>query len=117
MTRDFNSLIEEADGYIAKKSEKGFSKTASSKEDIEKLAAKLVAGEAPQSEEESAIQTLNEKVAHSVALVDTLLNLGTLVKVAKLEQEAADRGIPHEKVANYIENNHSLKFRSVLDML
>jgi len=116
MTRDFNSLIEEADGYIANKSETGFSKTASSKEDIEKLAAQLLASSPSETEEETHLKTLNEKVAHAIAISDTLLNIGNLVKVARLEEEAHRRGIPHEKVASYIESS-PIKFRSVLDML
>lgn len=110
MAKDLNALLMEADQLIE-------TKLASVKvieeDEISKLAAQLTST----SSEEVKDYTLTEKLASSIAIVDTLLNLDQLVKIAAFEQKAKESGIDEEKVAEYFEKNAAPQFRSVLDLL
>lgn len=119
MSRSINDILREADDIVAARtSEKTASAAKStpsySDEDIFKLAEALTAPE------ESTINTLTEKVAASIALVDTLLNLDTLIKIAHFEKAAKEKGYSEEKVAEFLEKQASegaAKFKSVVKML
>ena len=109
MARTLQSIMDEADIIISGKMEV---KTAAKEVDgVTELADQLKAS-SPVTE-----YTMTEKVAYARAVLDTILNLDYLTKVAELEDRAAKSGIPGEKVAEYFEKKAGMKFRSVLDLV
>ena len=85
MAKSLGDLIRDADEIITVK-------TASVKpqvqDDIFKLAGELVEDRAPALTEDDF--SMAEKIAHSVALVETLINMPTLKKVAEFEKKAKE---------------------------
>lgn len=110
MTKTINDLIAEADQII----EKHTTKTAAAQsDDVFKLAEELTR---PADDSEFHM-TMTEKVAHAFALVDTVLNLPEIVKLAQFEEEAVKKGIAPERIAGYFEKNAAVKFKSALSLL
>lgn len=114
MSKSLNALMKEADDII----ESRLSKQADIPEsEIYKLASDLRAMPTDQgSELPVAEYSILEKIAYARAILDTVLNLDYLTKIEKFEKQAAEAGLPREKVASYFEKNAGLKFRSVLDL-
>jgi F420-0:gamma-glutamyl ligase len=111
MPKKLSDLLKDADDLITKK-------TASVAElpkddDVVKLASELV------STEESTAPELNfaEKVAHAAALLDTLINFESLIKVAAFEEEAKQAGYSEEQITDYFEKKASVPFRSVTELI
>jgi len=112
MSKSINALIAEADELILGHYEL---KTASVKEDdVFKLAEELRASELPAADED---YSMTEKIAHAVAIVDTLINLPELVRVAGFEKKAKESGFTNEQICGLFEKKASVKFKSVLDMI
>ena len=108
MAKSLGDLIRDADEIITVK-------TASVKpqvqDDIFKLAGELVEDRAPALTEDDF--SMAEKIAHSVALVETLINMPTLKKVAEFEKKAKESGYTPEQITEYFEKNASLNFVSI----
>lgn len=126
MVRPLSDLIKDADEIIFGR-QPGEEKTAARSEpeiaddDIFKLAELIrKAPELPEvaeklaSDDDELVLTMREKVAHAVALVDTLLNLPTLEKVAAFEDQARAAGYSDKEIAAQLEKTAGLRFRSVL---
>lgn len=114
MARSIGDLISEADEILAMKS--GAVKVAEPQDDIYKLASELKKV-AVKEDSTSDDLSVTEKIAHAVALVDTLLNLEEMRKIADFEKKAGEAGFSEDKVASFFEKRASVKFRSVLDMI
>ena len=93
-----DQLIKEADGIIDGRKPVESPQTDDS--DTVKLAIMLVQEEAqaPISQE-----TLIEKLAHAVAIVDVAMNFEEFNKLAQFQDTAAARGIPAEQISAYLE--------------
>lgn len=106
MTRSIDQIVAEFDEV--------FEKNASAKvkeprelvsDEIMKLASELTC---PTEEEleipvEGTDLTLLEKVAHSLAITEILVNLPQLKKVAHFQEKAEEQGHPSEEIAKYAE--------------
>ena len=57
------------------------------------------------------------KIAEAIAIVDTLINLEHLVKVAQLESKAKEAGITDDRLADFLEKKAGAKFVSVTSMI
>lgn len=126
MVRPLSDLIKDADNIIfgrpsSQEKTAGKAEADLTEADIFKLAEQIrKAPEAPVVEKRAAKAdeidfTLREKVAHAIALVDTLLNLPTLQKVAEFEESARAAGYTSAQIQAELEKTASIKFRSVLD--
>lgn len=112
MAKDINTLISEADEIIAKNSPDGMRKTASKEDDIFALAEQVKSAYAlPEKPaiDETSIKTLQEKVASSMAIVDTILNLPVLTQLAEFEKAAMDSGKKPEQIQQFIEKTGAAK--------
>jgi hypothetical protein len=120
-------MIRDADEIFEKRASKtretgrDSTKISYSDEDVFKLAEELRRPtkkheKTAESGDETAVAlTLREKLAHSVALVDTLLNLERLEKLAAFESAAREKGFSDQQIQSYFEKNASVSsFRSVL---
>jgi hypothetical protein len=89
-------------------------------EDVFKLAEKIRRRPEPVEAEKNAEEegelsfTMREKLAHAVALIDTLLNLPALTKLAEFEEKAKANGFADEEIRSHFEKNAGVKFRSIL---
>lgn len=112
MAKKISDFIAEADEIISIKT--AAKKPAPQQDDIFKLAEELTH---PQHELDADDYSLTEKIAHSIALVDTLINLPELVKIANFESKAKESGYSSEQISELFEKKASIKFKSVLDMI
>ena len=104
MSKSINALIAEADELILGHYE---SKTASvSEDDIFKLAEDLRADEQVAAD---ADYSMTEKIAHAVAIVDTLINLPELIRIAGFEKKAKESGFTSEQICGLFEKQHRNK--------
>lgn len=113
-----DTLLDEADELISKRLAGGQEKTGAAvgDDDIFKLAEE-VRNPAPRSEEpSSAIVTLTEKVAHALAISETMMNLPVLVQIDQLTKTAQDKGISAERIDAYIEKLAKGKLQSILNL-
>lgn len=123
MGRALSDIIRDTDEILTRRSagaEKSASEEALGDEDIFKLAEQIKRPpEAPaavkQAEDKDVDFTLREKVAHAIALVDTLFNLPTLTKVAEFEDRARAGGYSDAEISAQLEKTAGIKFRSILD--
>lgn len=117
MTKSVDALIAEADEIIQKNSSSGMQKKASDlkSEDIFKLAEKLVSpGTQKVANDETAIRTIQEKVASSMAIIDTILNLPMLKQLDEFEKAASEMGKNPEEVQEFIKKAGATKgFKSI----
>lgn len=111
MAASLNSLLTEADSIIESRLS---SKAPAVQDDIFKLAEELKASSV---KNDDLDLTLTEKIAHSIAIVDTLLNLEALTKMASFEEKAKESGFSEEQISEFFEKKASIKFRSVLEDL
>lgn len=102
-------LIREADSVIEKKAAKAAPVVSTdSSDDITKLAEMLLSDDevkptqtkvaAPAREE-----TPFEKIAHAIAIVETLVNIEELQKLASFEEQAKSKGFSDAQVEEFIE--------------
>ena len=120
MVRPLSELIQDADNIIFGRQEKtaGEAEKNLSDEDIFKLAEQIKKPVQPPTEKRAADEftlTMREKLAHAVALVDTLFNLPTLTKIAEFEERARAEGFSDAEINAQLEKTAGIKFRSVLD--
>lgn len=125
---NLNDIFKEADEVITKhaKDNKASSstqtKTASVDPEVATLAQEVLKGsydQATASEKIASPKLTNmEKIAHSMAVVDTLINLSGMAKLEKTAQVALDSGYSEEQVADYIEKKAStMEFVSVAALI
>lgn len=113
MPRSLGDLIRDADELIT-------SKLASPKpqvqeDDIFKMAKELVKNdEVPVTDND---YSMAEKIAHSIALVETLINMPALIKVAEFEKKAKESGFTSEQISDYFEKKASINFVSIAQAL
>lgn len=108
MAKSIGQLLAEADEMIEKNAAATSTKKAAAQpaeESVEVLAERLLklGGQADTAEDPGLLP----KLAHAIAVVDTLLNLPTLAKVAALEEKAREAGHSDEAIAAYFEKNAS----------
>lgn len=126
MVRPLSEIIKDADDIIfgrqgAHEKTAGAAEADLTEDDVFKLAEQIRKGPEPLQVEKKANKveeidlTLREKVAHAIALVDTLLNLPTLIKVAEFEDKARAEGYSDAEIAQQLEKTASVKFRSILN--
>ena len=111
--RSFDKIMADVDAEIGALRE-GSEKTAAAGEDVLDLAAQLRTSAqgvgAPVSAGiDPALVTMTEKVAHAIAITDTLLNLDTLVKMAEFEKKAMAKGFSQEQIETYMAKTASAK--------
>lgn len=127
MVRPLSEMIKDADNIIFGR-QSSQEKTAGKKttdigdDDVFKLAEQIrkpveVPTEKKANEEGEFQFDLREKVAHAIALVDTLVNMPTLMKVAEFEANAKAAGFTDAQIAEQLEKTASVKFVSVLSQM
>lgn len=119
MARSLDILLKEADYLIESKLQaKTASAPAAEDKDIFQLADALrgtTQKTAQALEPETDILTLTEKIAHAVAIVETLQNLDTLSKLASFEDKALASGFKEEEVGAFLEKQaEKMPYKSVL---
>ena len=111
MAKSINDLLYEADEIISKHAQQ--KKPEIKEDDIFKLAEAITT----QPPEQKEVQfNLTEKIAHAAAILDTLINLPQLVKIAEFEQKAKEAGYNDGQIAEFFEKKASVKLVSVLDL-
>jgi len=118
MARSISSIIEDADKIISTKIAE--TTPAVQDDDVFKLAEELVKGAADRGIQEVRSEddySFTEKVAHAVAIVDTILNLQEIEKIAAFTKEAKNKGFSDKQVSEYFEKKASVNFRSVLEII
>jgi hypothetical protein len=113
MARSINSIIEDADKIINSKVASG--PALPQDDDIFKLASNLTKGTSAGLSEDDF--TLTEKIAHAIAVVDTILNIPAMAKIANFTKVAQDQGYTEGQISEFFEKNSSVEFRSVFDLL
>jgi hypothetical protein len=127
MTQTLGRLLAEADQIISGRSltnEKTAAATTAT-EDAAKLAAALVAHGQQRPQEKTAAPVIGDiegnslvKVAHALAIVDTLFNLPVIVKMAEFEKAAAALGHSEDTIADFFEKNaQAFETKSVLELM
>ena len=117
--RRLDDIINDVEAEIAKTG--GQEKIASAlpnDEDIFALAAQLekTSEEAPQQpvEVDDGLQTLTEKVAHAIAIVDTIQNLPHLIQMADFEKQAVAKGYTEAQIEDFMAKQAKGKVPSVM---
>lgn len=111
MTKSVNSLLAEAEQIMTKHASKKPENADSSV--VLKLAEQLRKGQVAEPEATS----LTVKIAEAIAIVDTLINLEQIIKVAHFEGQAKEAGYNDDQIADFIEKKASPKFVSVVSMI
>lgn len=99
-------LLSEADSIIEKRAsvEPQLEQSVEVDAEIAKLANYLMAGEeATQSPENAVEETLFEKAAHAIAIVETISNIEQIKKLADFEKRALEAGHSQQDVDAYID--------------
>jgi len=124
--RSINDMIRDADEIFEKRASKqentkSTKSSGYSDDEIFKLAEELKSPSSASREklaerdgETKIAFTLREQIAHSAAIIDTLLNLEQLEKFAALESAAKEKGFSDEQIQSFFEKNASVGFRSIL---
>lgn len=107
MTKTVNALLAEAEQIMTKHASK----------QPENASSSVVADLAEQLRSGPAEPDLTVKIAEAIAIVDTLINLEQIVKVAYFEGQAKEAGFNEAQIADYIEKKASPKFTSVMSMI
>jgi len=117
MAKSISALLQDAEELISKKIASA-NAPVHAEDDVTKLARELMAeSEVEPSYEDVSDFTITEKLAHAAALLDTLINMDTLVKVAAFEDEAIRSGHSPEDVSEFFEKRGSVSFRSVTELI
>lgn len=109
MGKKITDLLEEVDEVIAKRA--SAPKEVVSEKDVFAMADQLrkqASPEQPVVEEEvesveTPIQTLNEKVAHALALTEVYANLPFFQRLSEFEKRAAKNGLEEQEVISFLE--------------
>ena len=110
MARSVGSMLAEAQEIMEKRA--SLKPEAPKPELVHKLAAEL--RKVPESDDKV---DLTVKIAEVIAIVDTLLNMEEILKVAHFEGQAREAGYNEEQITDYIEKKASPKFVSVISMI
>lgn len=110
MSKSVGALLAEAEQIMTKHASKKSEGVDSSV--VLKLAEQLRG--TPESEGQP---DLTVKIAEAIAIVDTLLNLEEIIKVAHFEGQAKTAGFNDEQISEYVEKKASPKFVSVVSMI
>jgi len=111
MAKSVSALLAEAEQIMTKHAAKKVESVDSSV--VLKLAEQLRQGPVVEDSDTS----LTVKIAEAIAIVDTLINLEQIVKVAHFEGQAKEAGYNAEQISDYIEKNAGSKFVSVVSMI
>lgn len=117
MARTLGALLLEADDLINKKvaAYEPRKVVDSYGQPSEKVASLLAQLNAPHAVKEASLQ---EQLALSIAMVDTLFNMGTFAKIAALEEKCSQAGIPEKEISAFIEKHASqFPMQTVIDFL
>jgi len=114
MVKSISELLKDADELITKKIA---SVSAPTEDDVVKLANELRTVSPEQEVQVDETYTLTEKLAHSAALLDTLINAQELAKVAAFEAAAKENGYSQEQISEFFEKRASVRFRSVTELI
>ena len=127
--RSLNDMIRDADEIFEKRASKqentkSTKSSGYSDDEIFKLAEELKSPSRTSAAREKLAEhdgetkiafTLREQIAHSAAIIDTLLNLEQLEKFAALESAAKEKGFSDAQIQSFFEKNASTAgFRSIL---
>lgn len=112
MTKSVNALLAEAEKIMTKHASQ--KAETPDQEVVLKLAEQLRGQDCAEKPE---TQDLTVKIAEAIAIVDTLLNLEEIVKVAHFESQAKEAGYSSEQISEYFEKKASPKFVSVMSMI
>ena len=96
-----DQLIKEADSIIDGRREEP-ALQADDNETV-KLASMLVQNDSVYTPVQASPETLVEKLAHAVAIVDIAVNFEQFQKLAQFQEQARSQGIPEEQIAAYLE--------------
>lgn len=106
MARTIDDILNEADEIINSKGTEKTAAPAPTEDDVTSL-ARLLMDPAQvtklAAQPESFEMNLHEKVAHAIAIVDTLGQIEELQKLAQLEAAALERGVPQEQIDAFIQ--------------
>lgn len=114
MARSLSALLEDADALISSKVSSNVKVASSSDgDDIFKMAEWVRKGGDPVAVKEAASEesfddvmfTLEEKVAHAKAILETVENLPILLKMSNLEKSAKEKGYSDSQIESYLEKN------------
>lgn len=113
MVKSVSTLLNEADEILVKTAA---AKNAIPADDVIKI-AKQLKDSGKISAEGLSDENLAVKIAHAFAIVDTVINLEEMAKVAFFEEKAKEAGFSDGKVSEYIEKKASPKFVSALSLV
>lgn len=106
MARKLCDILADLDVRIEKRAQaKQASAPASDDGDVEKLAETLLKSaprRPPNNPDPRAYMTEVEKIAHSMAVVETLLGGEPLAKICDFEKKAIDAGVPSDEVQDLV---------------
>jgi hypothetical protein len=114
MARSIDDILNEADALINSRSQEKVAAAAPVLDDDVTSLARLLSMDAPATvktaQPEIFEMNLNEKVAHALAITDTLTHIEELMKIASFEEAARERGIPQDQIDKFI--SEKLAFNS-----
>jgi len=110
MSKSVGALLAEAEQIMTKHASKKSENVDSSV--VFKLAEQL--RKTPESVEQP---DLTVKIAEAIAIVDTLINLEEIVRVAHFEGQAKTAGFNDAQISEYVEKKASPKYVSVVSMI
>lgn len=119
--READEVIKKASAQTTPSQEQ--TKEASVNDEVSNLAQEVIRGsfdEQPAAKTAAPQSTMTpmEKVAHSMAIVDTLLNLSNMAKLEKIAEVAKENGYTDAQVGEYIEKKASqMEFNSVAALI
>jgi hypothetical protein len=111
MGKTIGALLQEAETIITKHASEKIA--AEDPALVLKLAEQLRKGPV----KEASGNDLTVKIAEAISIVDTLINLESILKVAHFEAQAKTAGFSEAQISEYIEKNASPKFVSVTSMI
>lgn len=105
MARKLCDILADLDVRIEKRAQAKTASAPASDDDVEKLAETLVKSaprRPPNNPDPRAFMTEVEKLAHSMAVVETLLGGKPLAKICEFEKKAIDAGAPSSEVQDLV---------------
>jgi len=127
MAKKVSDLLEEVEAVLSKRASSP--KEGFSEKDIFSLADQLRKQASPGSplensvepaldtEQDSPIQTLREKVAHALALTEVYANLPFFQRLSEFEKKASDNGMTDRDVTSFLEKKAFHRNYITLDKL
>jgi len=120
MAKSISDLLNEADDIIEKRASVSTPISSDVDDGTIKLAEDLETWglDAPKEEAESVkvasvevdpYLDINEKVAHAIAIIDTVMNLPLVQKIAEFEKKAAEQGFSKEEIDEFVKKANRAK--------